>query len=161
MLGQIEFVYFFNLEVKKKRLMSVKFKKLDPAAIVPNRATKYSAGFDLYALEDIVIERGSTTKIRTGIAVQLPPGTYGRIAMRSGLGLNQGLAVTGGVIDLDYADEIGVLVYRIHSGSYIVLAGAKIAQLIVEQCYYGPAEEVAEFGSERETGHVGFGSTGL
>lgn len=48
--------------------------------------------------------------VPTGIAVKLPPGTYGRIAMRSGLALNQHLTISAGVIDRDYTGPIGVLV---------------------------------------------------
>lgn len=89
----------------------VQFKKIHPDAITPTRGTAYSAGFDLYALEETIIVGGAGNfLVRTGIAVQLPEGTYGRIAMRSGLASKQHLTVSGGVIDIDYSGELAVLV---------------------------------------------------
>lgn len=40
--------------------------------------------------------------MKTDIQVQLPPGTYGRIAPRSGLALKNFIDVGAGVIDADY-----------------------------------------------------------
>jgi len=89
----------------------VLFAKLHPDAIIPTRGTPVSAGFDLYALEDKLIVGGhGNILVPTGIAVKLPPNTYGRIAMRSGLALKQHLTVSAGVIDRDYVGPIGVLV---------------------------------------------------
>lgn len=90
---------------------SVYFTKLRPDAIIPKRGTEVSAGFDLYAAEDTLIVGGAGNfLVPTGVAVKLPKGTYGRIAMRSGLALNQHLTVSAGVIDVDYSGPIGVLV---------------------------------------------------
>ena len=90
----------------------IQFKKLHADAIIPTRGTNNSAGFDLYALEDtIVIGGGGNVLVPTGIAVQLPEGTYGRIAMRSGLAVKQHLSVSAGVIDIDYTGGIGVVTY--------------------------------------------------
>lgn len=90
---------------------TIYFNKLHPDAIIPKRGTALSAGFDLYAVEDTLIVGGAGNfLVPTGVAVKLPPGTYGRIAMRSGLALNQHLTVSAGVIDRDYTGPIGVLV---------------------------------------------------
>jgi len=90
----------------------IQFKKLHENATIPSRSTPNSAGFDLYALEDtIIIGGGGNVLVPTGIAVQLPEGTYGRIAMRSGLAVKQHLGVSAGVIDIDYTGGIGVVVF--------------------------------------------------
>lgn len=71
------------------------FMKLHTNDTIPTRGTRASAGFDLYALEDTTIVGGAgNILVHTGIAVKLPPGTYGRIAMRSGLALRQHLGVS-------------------------------------------------------------------
>ena len=92
-------------------LEAVYFAKLHDDAVIPKRGTEESAGFDLYALEDTLIIGGAgNVLVPTGIAVKLPKGTYGRIAMRSGLALKQHLTVSAGVIDRDYSGPIGLLV---------------------------------------------------
>lgn len=140
----------------------VQFKKLHDDAIVPQRGTPTSAGFDLYALEDRTIFHDyGMCLVPTGIAVKLPPGTYGRIAMRSGHAVKHHLAVGAGVIDIDYAGPIGVAVHRVRPdealGPYSIKKGERFAQLIIEKISYAESVEVTDdFG----TAHLGFGSTG-
>jgi dUTP pyrophosphatase len=71
--------------------------KLTEHAIPPTRGSARAAGFDLYAAYDAVIPPSGHTLIKTDLAIQLPPGCYGRIAPRSGLALHQ-IDVGGGVI---------------------------------------------------------------
>ena len=54
-------------------------------AIIPMRASKGSAGFDLYFSIDANIEVGSTNKINTGICISLPEHSYGSIRDKSSL----------------------------------------------------------------------------
>ena len=65
------------------------FKKLDSNAKLPVRMTVKSAGFDLYALDDITIHADQTVPIDTGIAVEFPEGYYGAVKGRSSLALQQ------------------------------------------------------------------------
>lgn len=144
--------------------MSVLFKKLNPEATIPTRATPNSAGFDLYALCETTIDSNGSYLVPTGVAVQLPPGTYGRIAMRSGLAVKQHLAVSAGVIDVDYAGDVGVVVFMTgaepHSTrQYTIKKGERFAQLIPEMVSYAPGIEVDEF-PVKYGEHAGFGSTG-
>jgi dUTP pyrophosphatase len=156
----------------------IEFKKTHADAIIPSRATEYSAGYDLYALEDTTISGGvGNVLVPTGIAVQLPPGTYGRIAMRSGHAIKHHLAVSAGVIDRDYTGPIGVIVYitkvfsicsdedrdrcYMNPYRYIIKKGERFAQFIPEKILYGNHIEVSNFSRELGPKHVGFGSTGL
>lgn len=135
------------------------FEKLDANATVPTRGTPSSAGFDLYALADVTIGEGNTL-VRTGIAVALPSGTYGRIAMRSGLAVRHHLNVSAGVIDIDYRGEVGVVVYCTKPGySYTIKAGERFAQLIPELVSYCDAAVVDRLPDPAQE-HAGFGSTG-
>ena len=52
-------------------------------AIIPMRASKKSAGLDLYSNIDINIEVGSIKKINTGIFISLPENSYGSIRDKS------------------------------------------------------------------------------
>ena len=144
---------------------SIQFKKLHPDAIIPARATAFSAGFDLYALEDTNVLYGGSTLVPTGVAVQVPFGTYGRIAMRSGLAVKQHLAVSAGVIDVDYTGPIGVVVFCTlpindhFLDGYLIKKGERFAQLVIEKISYATGVEVKEF-THQYLDHIGFGSTG-
>ena len=54
-------------------------------AIIPTRASKRSAGLDLYYRIDVNIEVGSINKINTGICISLPQNSYGSIRDKSSL----------------------------------------------------------------------------
>ena len=73
-------------------------------AIIPTRASKGSAGLDLYSSVDVNIEVGSINKINTGICISLPENSYGSIRDKSSLAA-KGLLILGGVIDNDYTGE--------------------------------------------------------
>ena len=96
--------------------------------------------------------------IGTGIAIGLPPNTYGHIAPRSGLALKHSLAVNAGVIDADYTGEIKVILVKLGTKEYKIHKEDKIAQLIVERI----ASEEAILGENLENterGIKGFGSS--
>ncbi len=136
----------------------VKFVKMHGMVRTPSYATKYSAGMDLYADEYRIIPPGLSAAIRTGIKVQVPQGTYGRIAGRSSISL-QNLHVSGGVIDADYTGEIFIIMFNNNTVSdWVIERGRKIAQLILERICHPELKEVTHLlKSERGTG--GFGST--
>ena len=73
--------------------MKVKVKKITPTAIIPERGSKYSAGYDLSADIDksILIRPQETVKIPTGLSFEIPEGYFGGIYARSGLATKQGL----------------------------------------------------------------------
>ena len=54
-------------------------------AIIPTRASKRSAGLDLYSRIDVNIEVGSINKINTGICISLLENSYGSIRDKSSL----------------------------------------------------------------------------
>ena len=82
------------------------FKRLDPRATLPTRGSTSSAGLDLYSIEDLSILPGKRVLARTGLAVAVPQGFYGRVAPRSGLAVKNGLDVLAGVIDSDYRGDV-------------------------------------------------------
>ena len=70
-------------------------------AIIPTRASKGSAGLDLYSSVDVDIEVGSRNKINTGICISLPENSHGFIRDKSSLA-SKGLLTIGRVINSDY-----------------------------------------------------------
>ena len=132
------------------------FEVLDEVC-VPQRSTKYSAYVDLFARENVTLGAGETKIIPLGIKIDLKylkeasiPTTnvptlwveeefdrflkthYLELALRSSLAV-KGLIISNGigVVDLDFADEIGLIVHN----------------PIVDKNFN---EEVGEFGSDRD-----------
>ena len=56
---------------------------LNDNAIIPTRASKESAGLDLYSSIDIDIEVGSIKQVNTRICISLPKNSYGSIRDQS------------------------------------------------------------------------------
>lgn len=136
------------------------FLKLHGAAQLPTRGSPYAAGLDLYAVEDVTLPAGARAMVRTGLAVAIPRGFYGRIAPRSGLAVNYGIDVLAGVIDSDYRGEIVCALVNHGAESFTLKAGQRMAQLIVE-AIITPAPQWAEALDETSRGAGGFGSTGI
>ena len=114
--------------------MTIKFEIIseykDKGINLPKRSTKYSAGYDIEAAEDVVIpshyrfienftkdynltteqiksivkELGIRVMVPTGLKVQMPENMYLKLYMRSGIGSNCLLALANGtgIIDTDY-----------------------------------------------------------
>lgn len=73
---------------------------------LPKRATKGSAGYDFYAPLGLVLKKGETLKIPTGIRAEISQGWVLMCFPRSGLGFKYRMQLdnTVGVIDSDYFD---------------------------------------------------------
>jgi len=103
---------------------------------VPRRGTRYSAYVDLFAREDCTIGAGETKIVKLGVKIDLDSlyrswyfyteqnnisgswemflkSHYLEVALRSSLGV-KGLIISNGIgiIDLDYPDEIGLIVHN-------------------------------------------------
>ncbi len=141
-------------------MATLKVKKLVPNAVVPTRATPGSAGYDLYSTDGFIIMPGHRVVIPTGVALELPEGTYGRIAPRSGLAVKHGVDVLAGVVDRDYTGELKVVLVNTDlRRAFMIRPGYRIAQLILENYTVAEVEEVPYI-EETERADAGFGSTG-
>lgn len=136
------------------------FKILDEVC-EPKRGTKYSAYVDLFSREDVVIGAGETKVIKLGIEIDFNKlkenvirlvGTaiyiddedsifnkfreshYLEVALRSSLGV-KGLSISNGIgiIDLDYADEIGLILYNSNVYEFKVSKGDRVAQCTIKE----------------------------
>ena len=154
------------------------FKVLD-GATAPTRATKYSAMVDLYARESVVIGAGETKIVPLGVKVDkgsikdsledwehiggFMESHFIELHPRSSLRA-KGLIVGVGVIDLDYPDEIGLIVHNPiandikhnSNGDYTINKGDKVAQCTLME-HKGSLLGI-ESDAERSGG---FGSTGV
>ncbi len=137
----------------------LRFKQLDSRAVLPKRGSALAAGLDVCSIEDVEIQPKQRALARTGLAVAIPPGFYGRVAPRSGLAVKQGLDVLAGVIDSDYRGEVCIVLYNTGDDAIVLPAGSKICQLILEQIITPEAAWVNDL-DETARGAAGFGSTG-
>ena len=162
----------------------VKVKLLHAEAHPPTVAHAGSdLGYDLYAIEDVVLPPGVPVKVRTGIAVEGPPGWGFILGDRSSMAA-RGVTYAGGRIDAGYRGEILVCLLNINQPSYSlrvvrdaeggvadvalestdasvrVRKGDKIAQMSPFEARTALPVEVVEELSSAERGGKGFGSTG-
>ncbi len=142
--------------------MTVRFRKTDPAAVLPSYAHPGDAGMDLCAVEPCAIAPGERRLVHTGLAMMLPPGYEAQVRSRSGLALKSGVAVLNspGTIDEGYRGEIGVILANFGTETFQVERGARIAQMVIAPCTRAVIEEVSVL-DDTERGSGGFGSTGV
>lgn len=142
--------------------MRLGVQRLDPRAVLPRRAHAGDAGCDLCALEPATIAPGGRAQIRTGLAIELPPGHAGLVLPRSGLAAKHGIALVNapGLIDEGYRGELQVLLLNTdREASFEVRAGMRIAQLVVIAVALPELVEVGQL-SDSARGAGGFGSSG-
>lgn len=151
--------------------VTIKIKKLNENAVVPEYKTSGAACFDLVATE---IERSGQgnkyAKIKFGIACEIPEGYKIEIEPRSSNCLKGWIQGNSpGQVDSDYRGELmwflEAIPYDIKNAvtlSYPELpykVGERCAQAHIEEVIKGKFELVNEL-SETERGSGGFGSTG-
>ncbi|MGL4797432.1 MAG: dUTP diphosphatase [Paraclostridium sp.] len=143
-------------------MYTLKVKKINEEAIIPNFAHKGDAGMDLYSIEEVVIPKSETRLIKTGISIELPKWTEAQVRPRSGLALKHSVTVLNspGTIDEGYRGEIGVILINHGKEDFIVNKHMKIAQMVIKPIYEINIEEVKDL-SNSDRGEGGFGSTGI
>src|ERR1041385_5079843 len=110
----------------------LRFKRLHPEARLPTRGSPSAAGLDLYSVERVTLEPGARSAVRTGLAVAIPEGFYGRVAPRSGLAGRHGIDALAGGVDADYRGEILCALVNHGSEPFEIEPGARVAQLVIE-----------------------------
>ena len=141
--------------------LTIGFCKLEEGATIPSKAHEDDLGFDLHALESVILAPGEVTKVRTGIATQFPPWCGGLIRDRSGVATKRGVFVVAGVIDTQYTGEI-IVAFQNPTGQPVKFeAGDRIAQMIITPVIPVQPEEITdEMLRDTLRGANGFGSTG-
>lgn len=142
--------------------MTLRFKRLSPAAVAPSKAHSDDAGYDLCAAEAARLGPGERASVGTGIAVAIPDGHAGLVLPRSGLAAKHGIALVNspGLIDAGYRGELRVLLLNTdRNASFDVSPGQRIAQLVIVSHAAAELEEVSEL-DRTLRGVGGFGSSG-
>ena len=144
--------------------MTVKVKKLRENAVIPKRATEFSAGADLYACidEPVTLNPAELAKIPTGIAIELPQSDLAAFLFaRSGLGVKHGITLSNsvGVVDSDYRGEICVGLCNVSDKPYTIQPNERIAQMVIMPVALADFIQADEL-NETKRGEGGFGSSG-
>lgn len=142
-------------------MSNIKIKCSSIEAKIPRRATRGSAGYDLYASEGVTIRPGAVESIHTDWAFQIPEGYFGMLVARSGLG-TKGLVMANnvGIIDSDYRGEVRVPMRNMTDEEWNVSMGERVAQIIFVP-YEAFGWELVQELDDTERGAGGFGSTGV
>ena len=130
-------------------------------AYYPKRSTKYSAGYDFYAVQDTIIEAHEIMQVHTGIKARFP-NNYGLFLFSRSSTCRKGLFLANGVgvVDSDYygnkgnGGEISFLYYNFTDEDIKITRGEKIGQGVFLE-YHKVDDDIA---SGTRVG--GFGSTG-
>ena len=151
--------FFYFLEIDSTKVVRVV--RLSSNAKIPTKATKNSAGFDVYAAYPIEIKKNEGGLVLTDLSIIMPPGIYTRIAPRSGLSVMYNIHVMAGVVDPDYRGNVGVYLFNHGYGNFMVEKGMRIAQLIFEKYLHDAVILEDTYINLTERGSQGFGSSGL
>ena len=119
-------------------------------------------GYDVFALEGVVLEPHRTVRVRTGISVEARhPGSGAALGLlvrdRSSMAA-KGIATTAGVIDAGYRGEVQIVMTNLGREPIELKAGEKIAQMIPVPVLTGAVEEVETL-EESARLAKGFGSS--
>lgn len=130
---------------------------------LPAYSTVLSAGMDLRAnIENSMVLKPLDRKlIPTGLYIELPEGYEAQIRPRSGLALKYGISVLNspGTIDADYRGEIGVILVNLSNEDFVIEAGERICQMVINKFEKVDWELVEEL-NDTVRGAGGFGHTG-
>ena len=145
--------------------MKLTFKKLDPRAVIPSRATVGSAGLDLCACLEapVVLAPGEIKMIPIGITAEPDSDDIALLIYpRSGLSSRYGVSLANcvGVVDSDYRGAWFVPLINHGKEPFTVEHGMRVAQMIPTRILI-PDIEVSDELSETERGSGGFGSSGI
>nr|XP_016928334.1 deoxyuridine 5'-triphosphate nucleotidohydrolase [Drosophila suzukii] len=153
-----------DIQVAKKMKFEdkcvLKFAKLTENALEPVRGSVKAAGVDLRSAYDLVVPARGKAIVKTDLQVQVPEGSYGRVAPRSGLAVKNFIDVGAGVVDEDYRGNLGVVLFNHSDVEFEVKRGDRIAQFICERIFY-PELQLVDKLEDTERGEGGFGSTGV
>ncbi len=142
----------------------LRVKLLDPCARAPVVAHPgEDLGYDLFALEGVVLTPHATVRVRTGIAAEARhPATGVPLGLlvrdRSSMAA-KGIATTAGVIDAGYRGEILILMTNLGKAPFELKTGEKIAQMIPVPVLTGAVETVDSL-EDSARADKGFGSSG-
>lgn len=157
--------------------MELKYKLMHEDAKAPFKKHDNDAGFDLCAVEEVVIKPGETKIVKLGIGFDIPDGHMLQLCARSSISKKGLIIVNGvGIIDEGYKGEVAIALYNqfkrpepfMNNAGYQnvitpvdikIEKGERIAQVVLLPVVYPQLKQVDDL-QDSERGAGGFGSTG-
>jgi dUTP pyrophosphatase len=144
-------------------MIKLQWKPLSNTAKPPVKAHQQDAAYDLFAdlpNGDMVLLKGQTAIIPTGVSIMPPEGWSCDIRGRSGMS-SKGKIVALGLVDAFYTGPWGVILYNGTDRDIDLKHHDKVAQFTVNRVYESELELVEVFDIPNNArGAGGFGSTG-
>ena len=142
--------------------MEILIKRIHQDAKIPEYQTPGSAGFDLHAVDSLVILPHQSGVVKTGLSLELEEGYELQIRPRSGLALKHGISVLNspGTIDSDYRGEIMIILINHSDSLFEIKKGDRIAQGVVAR-YEKVSFRLSDTLGQTSRSDKGFGSTGI
>lgn len=144
--------------------MIIKFKKINPDAILPKRNHDNTdgtgdSGYDVYSVEDKIIPAKGSAVVDVGLKfAYIEPHYWVRVEGRSGLGFKHDIIPHQGIIDNAFRGDAGIKLRNFSNKDYEVKKGDRIAQFVI---YPLIDAEISESDIEdTDRGANGFGSSG-
>lgn len=144
---------------------SLKYKRLDDRAFAPHKTYDTDAGIDLFALDDVewnVNGNFCTVIVRTGIALEIPKGTFLAPAPRSSGLFGKYETPFFSVLDTGYLGEVTFLLWHFSPEvPPMIKRNEKVAQVVLLNTPIVSTQftEVKELPIHSLRGDNGFGST--
>ena len=137
--------------------MIFRIKLLHEKAKIPERMWK-SAGYDVFAVEDMLIHPMQTKVVKLGFAAEFDPEYVAYLWPRSGMSV-LGAQRTAGVIDADYREEWGIVLTNIAIADIVIKPGNRVGQIVFHRIEHPMIETCTELVMPSDRGS-GFGSSG-
>lgn len=153
------------------------------SAVIPSYARCGDAGMDVSAAVEMLIRPGETAAVPTGLKAAIPEGFELQVRPRSGISLNTPLRIPNspGTIDSGFRDEIRIIITNTsrpdvsagcaevfgisskgnHEGTYLIKAGDRIAQFVLNEVPVIRWKQAASLEGVGKDRKGGFGSTGI
>ncbi len=153
------------------------------SAVIPSYARYGDAGMDVSAAVEMLIRPGETAAVPTGLKAAIPEGFELQVRPRSGISLNTPLRIPNspGTIDSGFRDEIRIIITNTsrpdvsdgcaevfgisskgnHEGTYLIKAGDRIAQFVLNEVPVIRWKQTASLEGVGKDRKGGFGSTGI
>ena len=138
--------------------------KLEFRGKIPTKLkTNTDTGFDLYSVQESIINPGEVIKFETNITIIFPKGYGAEVRPRSGFSSQNKIIVINspGTVDNEYIGDISVPLMNIGKEPYIVKQGERIAQLVIEKVINVKFEEIYDISNiNTKRNEDGFNSSG-